>query len=512
MARDGCKSSGGVHFKGGLHPTFQNEASSYQVANPTKNRFLKNALINLKEKLVVETVVVRSSLDFYNRLFLVPKPNNKWRPILDLSQLNRYLRTNTFKMETPETIRISLQKGELVTSLDFSDAYFHIPIHHRSRKYMKFFLNKQTYQFTALPFGLATAPLEFTKVVKEEKLMAQIWGIRVHQYLDDCLLRASSQETCLQHNQTLLALCRKLVWVINIMKSELTPQQVFNFVGYRFDLLTGWVLPTQERWPSLLQKLCLKTQKTCTVRQFMSLIGTGGPIQWHLKRHWHVPEILEKVIPLPSSLHPHLDWWLNEGNVFRGQPLHALSHALQLFSRRIKQMLGHTLRGLYCKKCVVRHRKSPPYQFPGNKGSLGGLQSDGPRLSQNDLNCTGLAQHALVLGPSQPVSTNFLISTSAVRSGDTSVQRASSLRPQESESACLAPGVSIIQEQGFSSEVARIEAPQQEQSTNQSGPFLSNGAGQTTWTSGHPLQSRFFRIGSYNPALLRVIEQPLFIW
>ena len=44
---------------------------------------------------------------------------------------------------------------------------------------------KQTFQFTALPFGLATAPLEFTMVVKEVKLMAQSRGIRIHQYLDD---------------------------------------------------------------------------------------------------------------------------------------------------------------------------------------------------------------------------------------------------------------------------------------------------------------------------------------
>ena len=59
----------------------------------------------------------------------------------------------------------------------------------------------------------------------------------------------------------------------------------------------------------------------------------------------------------------------------------------------------------------------------------GGLQGDGPRLSQNDFNCTGLAQHALVQGPSQPVSADPLVSTSAVRSGDTTVQRASSQRP-----------------------------------------------------------------------------------
>ena len=130
-------------------------------------------------------------------------------------------------------------------------------------------------------------------------------------------------------------------------KSELNPQQVFTFVGYRFDLLTGRVLPTQERWAGLRQKLLfLKAQDSCTVRQFMPLIGlltatekqvwSGRlhmrPIQWHLKRHWQVPEVLEKVIPLPPSLQPHLDWWLDEGNVLRGQPLHPLSHALQLFT------------------------------------------------------------------------------------------------------------------------------------------------------------------------------------
>ena len=145
-------------------------------ANPVKNRFLKEALLNLMDKLVVEKVVVKSSLAFYNRLFLVPKPNCKWRPILDLSQLNLYLSTNTFKMEILETIRLSLQTGEWVT-LDISDAYFHIPINQRSRKYLRFFLYNQTFQFTALPFGLATAPIEFTKVVKEVKLMAQARGI-----------------------------------------------------------------------------------------------------------------------------------------------------------------------------------------------------------------------------------------------------------------------------------------------------------------------------------------------
>ena len=62
--------------------------------------------------------------------------------------------------------------------------------------------------------------------------------------------------------------------------------------------------------------------QSCPVRQFMSLIGLltatekqvhlgqlrMRPIQWHLKNNWRVPESLEKVIPIPRSLHPHLRW------------------------------------------------------------------------------------------------------------------------------------------------------------------------------------------------------------
>ena len=121
----------------------------------------------------------------------------------------------SFKMETPETIRTSLQAGEWVTSIDFKDAYFHIPIHNQSRKYMRFHLQGRSYQFKALPFGLSTTPMEFTVVAKEVKLMALQKGIRIHQYLVDWLVRASTHDTCLQHTQTLVTLCRELGWLVN---------------------------------------------------------------------------------------------------------------------------------------------------------------------------------------------------------------------------------------------------------------------------------------------------------
>ena len=95
----------------------------------------------------------------------------------------------------------------------------------------------------------------------------------------------------------------------------------------------------------------------CPVRQFMSLIGLltatekqvhlgrlhMRPIQWHLKNNWRVPESLEKVIPAPRSLHPHLRWWLEKSNVLPGQPLHPLKHALQIFTDASKEGWGAQL-------------------------------------------------------------------------------------------------------------------------------------------------------------------------
>ena len=376
LAHSGGESKGGLDFARGIQATLQNQTTSDQIpcdqewlCPPRKKQGLGSG-INRPHKQVgsrkgghkilpgllqppLSGTQTKSEMETY----LGPRPSQS---LFETGHLQNGNSGNN-KVVSPKG------PGEWVTSLDFSDAYFHISISQRSRKYLRFFLGSKAYQFTALPFGLPTAPLEFTKVVQEVKLVAQARGIRIHQYLDDWLVRAPDQETCQLHTQTLLALCHELGWVVNMEKSELTPQQVFNFVGYRFDLLSGRVLPTQDRWITLQQKLqFIKGRDCCSVRQFMSLIGLltatekqvwAGrlhmrPVQWHLKRHWHVPESLEKIIPVPLSLHPHLDWWLDKTNVLKGQPLHPLQHALQIFTDASNEgwgahLGGSTARGIW---------------------------------------------------------------------------------------------------------------------------------------------------------------------
>ena len=65
--------------------------------NPHMNLYLLETLHQLIDKNAVELVQNQTSLGFFNRLFLVPKPNNKWRPILDLSKLNLFLKVEKFQ-------------------------------------------------------------------------------------------------------------------------------------------------------------------------------------------------------------------------------------------------------------------------------------------------------------------------------------------------------------------------------------------------------------------------------
>ena len=80
-------------------------------ANPHRNSYMLEALHQLIGKNAIELVHNQTSLGFFNRLFLVPKPNSKWRPILDLSKLNLFLKVEKFKIETPETSEHPSNKG-----------------------------------------------------------------------------------------------------------------------------------------------------------------------------------------------------------------------------------------------------------------------------------------------------------------------------------------------------------------------------------------------------------------
>ena len=56
----------------------------------------------------------------------------------DLKSLNQFVRKVKFKMTTPRVVINALHHGDWVVSVDIKDAYFHIPIHKKSRHLLRF--------------------------------------------------------------------------------------------------------------------------------------------------------------------------------------------------------------------------------------------------------------------------------------------------------------------------------------------------------------------------------------
>ena len=134
---------------------------------------------------------------FYSRLFLVPKSDGDWSSVIDLSALNTFVDCPSFVMETPRSILRALSQGQWLISVDLKDAYFHVGIRPTSRPFLWFCHNGQVWQFISLPFGLSTRPRVFTKVLKLVLAYAHLHWVRLHMYLDDCLLNPDSRQEAL---------------------------------------------------------------------------------------------------------------------------------------------------------------------------------------------------------------------------------------------------------------------------------------------------------------------------
>ena len=154
---------------------FPSIKSSY--TSQVKQEALLEAVQQMVQKRAVVPVQNKNSLGFYSCLFLVPKPENKWRSS-NTSQCGKYFIACSH-----------LQNGNHGSHSGFSSdrrmgSFYRphrrlFPCTHTSKvsKYLHFHVQGQAYQFRALPFGIATAPLEFTRVVKEVKFIALSQGV-----------------------------------------------------------------------------------------------------------------------------------------------------------------------------------------------------------------------------------------------------------------------------------------------------------------------------------------------
>ena len=129
-------------------------------------------------------------------------------------------------------------------------------------------------------------------------------------------------------------LLAQLGFLVNAEISKLVPSQDTTYIGGRFLLDKGIVLPTVERISKL--QVMVRGIIVCsgTARQYLQMLGLMAscievilfarlqmrPTQLHRLYWWKpVQEIWKCKFQYSQHLVNHLKWWLQEANIFKGR-------------------------------------------------------------------------------------------------------------------------------------------------------------------------------------------------
>ena len=236
---------------------------------------LRQEVLSLLEKGAIERVPPNEQESgFYSRYFVVPKKDGGLRPILDLRPINRALHKRAFRMTTLKQILAQIRPGDWFASVDLKDAYFHIQIATRHRRFLRFALEGTAYQYSVLPFGLALAPRTFSKCVDAALSPLRSSGMRILNYLDDWLILAHSRDVLISHVETLLRHLDTLGLRVNMQKSVFLPSRTITYLGVCFDSMAMRAHLSQERIEAISSTLRrFRPGRSVSLREFQRLLG-----------------------------------------------------------------------------------------------------------------------------------------------------------------------------------------------------------------------------------------------
>ena len=171
-------------------------------------------------------------------------------------------------------LRDLLKPNDFMAKIDLKDAYFTVPIWKGHQKFLRFLWKGTQWEFACLPFGIASAPRVFTKILKPVIGLLRKQGIRLIIYLDDFLLMASTKETLSYHVTLTVTLLEMLGFVVNYQKSHLNPTQSIEFLGFHINSIMLTISLPLDKVKGI-RKECQKVLENpdITIRELARLLG-----------------------------------------------------------------------------------------------------------------------------------------------------------------------------------------------------------------------------------------------
>jgi hypothetical protein len=274
---------------------------------------------------------------FLGHLFLRPKKDGSYRPVFNMKELNQFVRYEKFKMEGMPMLCTLLEKNDWMTKIDLKDAYFCLPIAHEHKKLFRFRWDNALFQFRVCPFGLASAPRIFTKILKPAMGFCRRLGIRLLIYLDDLIILNQNPENLTVDTNSIIWILQHLGFVINWNKSVPVPQQQLEYLGFTINSVALTLALPEDKVQNIRGKCQqLLPEKEVSARDLSKLIGKltatvlavlPAPLHFRQLQMLRTKALLQgsqnygTKIELTSACRDELRWWIHYLNHWNGKSM-----------------------------------------------------------------------------------------------------------------------------------------------------------------------------------------------
>lgn len=331
-----------------LPPAFRG-IQEKSLASQQELDFLRREIQDLLSKQAVSIVPPHNrEQGFYSPYFLVPKKTGDYRPILDLRALNTRIGRKTFRMLTVRRLLELVRPGDWFTTIDLKDAYFHVEVAPKHRKFLRFAFQGIAYEYNRLPFGYSLAPRTFSKCVDAALQPLRSHGMRVFFYLDDLIVMARSKQWAIFHTAQLILHLTKLGFAINWGKSTPQPSQQAEYLGIVLNSISLRAVLSESRRMALQQEI-LKLQRgprvtTLTVMQTLGHMAAAHPVvplgllhmrrlqRWFSSLHLDLRRQKFRLLTVPPRVQGNLHYWGSPRHLLTGTPLGRVTSYTSVFT------------------------------------------------------------------------------------------------------------------------------------------------------------------------------------
>ena len=185
------------------------------------------------QEMIDEGIVEPSTSPWNSPLFLVPKKDGDFRPVVDFRQLNRCTASQRFPLPVLTDLLQSLgENNSIFSSLDLMSGFWQVPLAKESQPLTAFSTEKGHFQYLRLPMGLKNSPICFQILINE--VFRGILGNGVFAYLDDLIVVSRDMETHFQRLNDVFARLAHAGLKVKLTKCNFLRKRI-TFLGHVVD-------------------------------------------------------------------------------------------------------------------------------------------------------------------------------------------------------------------------------------------------------------------------------------